>query len=139
MRAAVAAAMNAAGAGPAYRREACRRPDPATVPLTEASRPPREFFIHGITSTGRPFRPSDWAERLSGVMSAYRPGSATGRDAHLGCSPYARPVVLGGVKCVVVDERLHDLEPLAFSFLMNFARDNDLPVSEGCSLPDARR
>ncbi|HZF85116.1 MAG TPA: DUF3579 domain-containing protein, partial [Burkholderiaceae bacterium] len=33
-----------------------------------ASPPGKEIFIQGITSTGRTFRPSDWAERLAGVM-----------------------------------------------------------------------
>jgi hypothetical protein len=46
-------------------------------------------------------------------------------------------MLVGGVRCVVVDERLKDLEPMAFSFVMNFARDNELPVYEGCSLPEA--
>jgi hypothetical protein len=99
---------------------------------------PREYFIHGVTAAGRRFRPSDWAERLCGVMACYRPGGmAKGRDAYIGYSPYVRPVVIGDVKCVVVDERLRDLEPMAFGFVMNFARDNDLPVYEGCTLPDA--
>ncbi|HJW52865.1 MAG TPA: DUF3579 domain-containing protein [Burkholderiaceae bacterium] len=97
----------------------------------------REFFIHGVTSSGRPFRPSDWAERLCGVMSSYRPGGlANGLDAHIGYSPYVRPTLVGGVKCVVVDERLRELERMAFDFVMSFARDNDLPVYEGCSLPE---
>jgi hypothetical protein len=53
----------------------------------------------------------------------------------LGYSPYVRPLTVGNVKCVVVDERLREIEPLAFDFALNFARDNDLPVTEGCSLP----
>jgi hypothetical protein len=61
---------------------------------------------------------------------------ATGRDAYIGYSPYVRPTVVGGVKCVVVDERLRELERMAFDFVMSFARDNDLPVYEACSLPE---
>ena len=112
-------------------------PGALAVPLTVSSKP-REFFIHGMTSAGRPFRPSDWAERLCGVMAAYRPGGmAAGRDARISYSPDVRPMLIGGVKCVVVDERLNDLEPMAFGFVMNFARDNDLPVYEGCTMPGA--
>lgn len=97
----------------------------------------REYFIHGVTSDGRAFRPSDWAERLCGVLSCYRPGGiATGRDAYIGYSPYVRPILVSGVRCVVVDERLRELERMAFDFVMNFARDNDLPVYEACSLPE---
>jgi hypothetical protein len=28
---------------------------------------------------------------------------------------------------------------MAFNFVMNFARDNELPVYEGCSLPEPER
>ena len=114
-------------------------PAAAPAPVVTSSKP-REFFIHGVTSAGRPFRPSDWAERLCGVMSGYRPGGrAMRRDAHIGYSPYVRPMLIGAVKCVVVDERLRELEPMAFDFVMNFARDNDLPVYEGCTMPEAGR
>ena len=98
----------------------------------------RKFFIHGVTVHGRTFRPSDWAERLCGVMAPYRPGGiASGRDAFIGYSPYVRPETVAGVKCVVVDERLKDVEKMAFNFVMNFARDNELPVYEACELPPA--
>lgn len=98
---------------------------------------PRQFFVQGITPEGRPFRPSDWAERLAGVLSCYRPGGmSAGRDAFIGYSPYVRPMLIGGVKCVLVDERLRDVERMAFDFVMNFAKDNGLPVVEGCELPD---
>ncbi len=98
---------------------------------------PGEFFIYGMTNQGKVFRPSDWAERLCGVMACYRPGGmASGRDAFIGYSPYVRPVTHGGVRCVVVDERLKELEPMALTFVLNFARDNDLPVLAACSLPE---
>ena len=32
---------------------------------------PIELVILGVTSEGRAFRPSDWAERLCGVMCAF--------------------------------------------------------------------
>jgi len=37
---------------------------------------------------------------------------------------------------VVVNEALRELEPMAWDFVMNFARDNELQVSEACLLPD---
>jgi hypothetical protein len=90
-----------------------------------------------VTNDGRPFRPSDWAERLAGVLACYRPEGATaGRHGPIGYSPYVRPVVVGGIRCVVVDERLREVELLAFEFALNFARDNGLPVTEACSLPE---
>jgi hypothetical protein len=93
---------------------------------------PRQFTIQGITQDGRSFRPSDWAERLAGAMSSFRPGGASGGPgAHIGYSPYCIPRVLGSVKCVIVDERLRAIEPMAWDFVMNFARDNGLKVVEG--------
>ncbi len=92
---------------------------------------PRQFHIAGITHDGRTFRPSDWAERLAGAMSSFRPGgSAAGIGAHIGYSPYCVPQTVGGVRGVTVNEALRDLEPMAWDFVMNFARDNDLPVTE---------
>jgi len=84
-----------------------------------------EFVIQGVTLDGRPFRPSDWAERLCGVMSAF------GSDGRMQYSPYVHPITSGGVKCVVVDVRLKDVEPMAYTFLLNFARDNELKVRPG--------
>ena len=100
-----------------------------------ASSTPKEVFVQGITSTGRTFRPSDWAERLAGVMSQFRPGGAT-PGSHLSYSPWCVPTVVGGVKCVVVNSQLRDHEPMAWDFVMNFARDNDLQVGEACLVPE---
>ena len=98
---------------------------------------PREVFIQGRTLDGRTFRPSDWAERLAGAMSSFRPGgSVGGKAAAIGYSPYCVPNVIDGIKCVVVNEALKDLEPMAWDFVMNFARDNELQVIEACLLPE---
>lgn len=91
---------------------------------------PREVFIQGITKDGRTFRPSDWAERLAGVMSSFRPGGAQ-PGSHLNYSPWCIPTVIQGVKCVIVNRELRDYEPMAWDFVMNFAKDNELKVSEG--------
>lgn len=99
-----------------------------------ASKPIREFFIQGLTSDGKQFRPSDWAERLCGAMSCFRPEG--GRNAHLQYSPYVRPILLNGVRSVVVNEALREIEPLAFHFVMSFAKDNDLQIVDACLLPD---
>jgi uncharacterized protein DUF3579 len=92
---------------------------------------PRLVFIQGLTRDGKTFRPSDWAERLAGAMSSFRPeGSAGGRGAFIGYSPYCVPRHIAGVKGVVVDAALRDMEPMAWDFVMHFARDNDLVVIE---------
>lgn len=81
------------------------------------------FIIIGLTQAGRRFRPSDWADRLCGIMSAF------GAEKKMRYSPYVRPgCTFHGDRCVIVDAQLHELEPLAYNFLMSFAKDNDLQV-----------
>lgn len=84
-----------------------------------------EFVIRGVTVDGRPFRPGDWAERLCGVMAAF------GNDHRMQYSPFVHPVTANGVRCVVVDVRLEELEPMAYRFLVSFAKDNELQVRDG--------
>src|SRR5690606_12173898 len=88
----------------------------------------QQMLIHGLTLDGHRFRPSDWAERLAGVMSQFRPAGSYG--GHNTYSPYVVPIVVDGIRCVVVDKRLRELEPLAWKFVCDFARDNNLKISE---------
>jgi len=111
--------------------------DPVSSSPASDVAPGREFFIQGITSNGKLFRPSDWSERLCGAMACFRP-AGTGVDAHLRYSPYVLPVLLGGVKAVAVKEDLRQIEPLAYHFVLDFARDNDLQIVEACLLPDPK-
>ena len=88
-----------------------------------------EVFIRGLTEDGRRFRPSDWAERLCGVMSAF------GAERRMKYSPYVGPGDYNGEKAVFVDGRLGEVEPMAYRFMLNFAQDNDLQIIDGvCSL-----
>ena len=84
-----------------------------------------ECVILGLTLEGKPFRPSDWAERLCGVLAAF------GNDHRMQYSPFVHPVTANGVRCVVVDVRVEELEPMAYRFLVSFARDNELQVRDG--------
>ena len=104
--------------------------------VTSPPAKPRQFIIQGVTLDGRTFRPSDWAERLASAMSCVRPeGSVGGIGAFIGYSPYCVPTAVGGVKCVIVNEALKAIEPMAWDFVMNFARDNQLQLGEVCALP----
>lgn len=85
----------------------------------------QEIVIQGLTEAGKTFRPSDWAERLCGMMSVF------GEDRLLSYSPYLKPIMSAGVRCVVVDCRLEQLDPAAFAFLMAFAKDNELRLRPG--------
>lgn len=87
-----------------------------------------EIIIQGLTKNGRPFRPSDWAERLSGALSTF------GEDHRMHYSPYVRPMTINGVKCVVVERELQQKQPTTFAFLMSFARENDLQILDGAEV-----
>lgn len=91
---------------------------------------PYEVIIQGITRKGREFRPSDWAERLSGILSTF------GTDQRLSYAPYVRPMVMENIRCVAVDKQLEKIDPRVFGFLMSFASDNDLRVVDCRQLLD---
>ena len=95
--------------------------DTEATPATQST----EIVIQGVTTSGRTFRPSDWSERLCGMMSVFS------EDRHLSYSPYLKPVVSDGLTCVVVDRKLETLDPAAFQFLMEFAQDNELRTRPG--------
>lgn len=120
----------------------CHGGDPAgtflsTTAILMVSPTSKEVFIQGVTHDGRTFRPSDWAERLAGVMSQFRPGGAQ-PGSHLSYSPWCIPTTLNGVKCVVVHRDLQGHEPMAWDFVLNFAKDNNLQIAEACLLPDPK-
>ena len=69
---------------------------------------------------------------------AFRPGGLQGGiDSFIGYSPYCVPRIINGIKCVIVNEELRDVEPMAWDFVMNFARDNQLQVVQACLVPGA--
>jgi hypothetical protein len=84
-----------------------------------------EIVIQGITESGETFRPSDWAERLSGMLSVFSD------DGYLAYSPFLKPIMAGGVRCVAIDRELERREPAAYTFLLQFARDNQLKMRPG--------
>ena len=85
---------------------------------------PQEWLILGVTADGRPFRPSDWPERLCGALARYE-------DGRLSYSQHARPVSRQGKSGVVVEAVLQQIDPEGFDFMMGFARDNGLEVIPG--------
>ncbi len=89
----------------------------------------KNIYILGVTRSGKTFRPSDWAERLAGVMSQFRPGGPQ-PGSHLGYSPWCIPTSIGHTKCVIVHHDLREYDVMAWDFCLNFAKDNELQVSE---------
>ena len=88
-----------------------------------------EVVIRGLTSQGRTFRPSDWADRLAGLVSE------VGMDNRLNYSHGVQPVTRSGVRCVVISRALAQQDSRIFQFLLDFARDNDLEVVDGRQNP----
>ena len=79
-----------------------------------------DVIIWGITAAGKPFRPSDWTDRIAGLTSAF------GEDRKLVYSPLVLPVMVGGTRAVIVGHELEAIEPRLFRFLLSFAQDNEL-------------
>lgn len=83
---------------------------------------PEEWLILGVIPNGRPFRPSDWSERLCGTLASY---DNRGRWVY---SEYAQPVIHEGQVGVRVKTVLKNSNPGAYKFMMDFACDNQLKV-----------
>lgn len=92
-----------------------------------------EIIIQGLTRTGKPFRPSDWVDRMCSTYASFGP------DRKLRYSPYLKPRVINGVRCLAVNLKLQDVNPEGYSQLMHFADENQLNIvdSDGNSLPAA--
>ena len=86
--------------------------------------PPKDktIVIEGITEDGDTFRPSDWAERMSGEL-------ATFRNRRLTYSPLLQPSQhKDGYKCVLLDPALKESNPLLYQSILDFAHTNHLRI-----------
>ena len=84
-----------------------------------------EFVIQGITVEGEVFQPPDWAERLCESLAK------TGWDGHKVYPSYARPMMVEGVKSVVVRASLRKDDVHAFELIKQFIAENRLMVRSG--------
>lgn len=89
---------------------------------------PEEIVIYGTTSSGKTFRPSDWAERLCGILSSFD------KDHRLAYHQWVRPLLVGKIRSVAVGRQLETINPPMFRFLMDFAADNDLRILDADAL-----
>ncbi|GKS69242.1 hypothetical protein W03_12460 [Nitrosomonas sp. PY1] len=81
-----------------------------------------ELLILGITSENRPFRPSDWTERICGVIAGY---DKNGRWVY---SEFAQPVIHEGRASIRVKTVLEKIDPNTYQFIINFAHNNQLRI-----------
>jgi hypothetical protein len=84
----------------------------------------KKIMIEGTTQEGRKFRPSDWAERMSGALSTFGP------DQRIRYSPLLQPTTINGTKCIIIDPSMQEHFPEMYVYIMGWANKNDLVVSE---------
>ena len=82
----------------------------------------KKIVIEGITSQGKPFRPSDWAERMSGTLASFK-------NSRIYYSPLLQPSVnTEGYKCVLLDPKLKESSPQIYQAIIEFAKANNLKI-----------
>jgi len=83
----------------------------------------KNLVIIGETSDKKIFRPSDWADRLCSLTSLLK------NDKRVKYSQFVRPgCTPSGVRTVIVNPRLHKIDPIAWKFVLDFAKDHDLQL-----------
>lgn len=92
------------------------------IPKLSAHIMSEEIIIEGLTKAGKPFRPSDWVDRMCSQYATFGP------DRKLRYSPYLKPRVIDGVRCLVVDTQLRDVNPEGYAQLSQFADENQLGI-----------
>jgi len=85
-----------------------------------------KYIIEGYTEDGKKFRPSDWIDRIASLMASY--GSAH----RLVFSDLLHPELHNGQKCLIIDTELEIKNPTMFEYVMNFAKSNNLKISQVC-------
>jgi hypothetical protein len=83
----------------------------------------KKIIIEGITESGETFRPSDWAERMSGSLCTFK-------NRRITYSPLLQPVVKNGNKCILLDPELKTSNPSLYETIMEFAEINHLRVDK---------
>lgn len=84
-----------------------------------------KIIIQGVTESGVKFRPSDWAQRLATAVSTM---DSRGRIVY---HPKVSATMYDGISCVVIDVSLEEEEPLLYSFLTEFGKNNSLKMEKG--------
>ncbi len=90
----------------------------------------KKIVIEGVTPAGDVFRPSDWAERMSGTMASFK-------NSRIHYSPLLQPSVNHkGYKCVLLDPKLKESSPQIYQSILDFAKANQLKICDEDELPD---
>lgn len=82
----------------------------------------KKIVIEGVTSQGKTFRPSDWAERMSGSLASFK-------NSRIHYSPLLQPSVNSeGYHCVLLDPKLKESSPQLYQSILDFAKNNNLNI-----------
>ena len=84
----------------------------------------KKILIRGVTREGSKFRPSDWAERLYYALASYD------HNRRLVFNPMVNLKQGDKFKCFVINPKLEKSEPMTFDFLVDFAKTNNLEVTD---------
>ena len=90
-----------------------------------------EFVVLGITVEGEVFEQPQWAEQLCNMLGTVGP------DGRLIYSSHVRPVMVDGVKSVVVRVSLELVDKKAFEMIRQFVAEHRLQVRAGRGSRDA--
>lgn len=92
----------------------------AATHMTE--RKNKTIVIEGVTTQGKEFRPSDWAERMSGALASFK-------NSRIHYSPLLQPGINNeGYKCVLLDPKLKESSPQVYQSILDFAKANHLKI-----------
>lgn len=81
-----------------------------------------KIIVEGITENGEQFRPSDWAERMSGSLSTFD-------NMHrVVYSPLLQPAIRNGEKCMLIDPALKTANPALYESLLDWVKTNNLKI-----------
>ena len=83
-----------------------------------------KVVIKGVTTDGRKFRPSDWAQRLATAV-----GTQTA-SRRIKYHPKVSISLIDGINCIVIASELKDEEPMLYAFLVEFAESNNLDIQK---------
>lgn len=92
-----------------------------TIAMASKKKSDKPIIIQGVTKSGVTFRPSNWAERMSGKLSTFK-------KHRIQYSPLLKPVTRNGYHCVMLDPKLKETNPELFKSIMQFASKNQLNI-----------
>ncbi len=78
------------------------------------------IIILGSSVDGKKFRPSDWCDRLHGILNSFD------SDEAVTYSNYVNLVNYDNKKAIMVSEDLAEVNSKLFNFYINFAKNNNL-------------